>query len=383
MITYTNILKGEAKVRVIGLLSQTRGCGTPPNIDVLQSKAKFLVTITEEPVPLTKTERGLIKAGLDLVYKEMDPAAFTGLSTKARMTLTRASCLENTRQEFGTLAAVQKIVQGGREGMKAPVRDLNTGNVTCFIGFDTKSIGTFVFWMCLDHIVAIPWTELRRARVVVVKEPGKARTVTKTCAALKIVLDVISKICSYPLKRGIKSSHSGMGRSNHAWNFFKDMFSKEFEHVMFNRDRKIYLEKFQSYAEVEIQYRRRFVASTDFTTATDYLHHEVAQILGSSWMKRCGLPRLLRKIVINVAYKPRPIEFIGTGEFQKFGKPLLKEEGLREVTLKRGILMGDPMTKPVLHLVNLVTRAIVKLPNNPEILARYFNNPLQIGNALR
>jgi hypothetical protein len=58
------------------------------------------------------------------------------------------------------------------------------------------SLGETIFWAALDQCIATPLDKLRLAYLVVVKEPGKARSVTKSPACLKIVLDVVNKLCS-------------------------------------------------------------------------------------------------------------------------------------------------------------------------------------------
>lgn len=72
-------------------------------------------------------------------------------------------------------------------------------------------------------------------------------------------------------------------------------------------------------------------------------------------MKHCGIPKLWRRIVENFSYKPRLAVFTANGPFAQLGQQTTVDHR-RCVVIRQGVLMGDPMTKPVLHLVNIVVR---------------------------
>lgn len=82
------------------------------------------------------------------------------------------------------------------------------------------NLGTWLFNVCIHIVLTTPLVELGKVQVVTVNEPGKARTVTKSATALKIVFDVVSKICSRALKRAFPSSYAGMAQADHPWRFF-------------------------------------------------------------------------------------------------------------------------------------------------------------------
>jgi hypothetical protein len=70
-------------------------------------------------------------------------------------------------------------------------------------------------------------------------------------------------------------------------------------------------------------------------------------------MSISGIPKGLRKIV-RTLFTPRFVEFHGTGVFSEIGEPV--SGTLRRVVMTRGVMMGDPLTKVLLHLVNLGVR---------------------------
>lgn len=362
---------------ICGMLAQTRGCGTPPPLVVLQSKKKFIETVTKTPEPLTKEVKMLIGLSLREIRKTIPDSVFTGLSTKARVTITTSACWERTRREGGTLDYITDLVNEGRHGVSATVYNLDTGVED---GDKTlqecDSPGEYIFWRCLDMCVRTPSQELSYAFLTVVKEPGKGRSVTKARAYLKVVLDFVAKICAEPMKKGIASSRSGMGASHHGWNFFNSFFDGDLRGQTFEVV-ATETEAWSSYMEHTRHYRDLFVSSTDYQTATDSMHHDVAGILGVTWMKWCGIPKMLQGLVAQTCYTPRTVYFHATGGMEEYGEET-PYEGIRTITLSQGVLMGDPLTKIVLHLANIATRETSRGLESIEFLRRGFSNPNQM-----
>jgi hypothetical protein len=360
-----------------GTLSQTRGAGKPPLLVNLQSKAKFLKTVSI-PDDISDTALCIIRAAMEEELNALPDRIFTGLRSKARITVNANSCWEKTQTEAGTLAAVQEFCESRARGDRAMVYNLETGQPTTLLKEDCTA-GEYIFWRALEEVLWLTPNERKDAMLVVVDEPGKSRSITKTRACVKIVLDLVNKICSVPLEKGFSSSHSGMKAAHHAWNHFKSFESKEFEEILFDVDE--YNEKdFANFVMVTKIYKRVFMTSTDYETATDFLSHKVGREIGMQWMHKCGIPRILRGLVCEIAYGPRNIHFYGNLEM---GVVIDEEKSLRCLTTTRGVLMGDPLTKIVLHFVNIVTRSIAKRITNSDLLARAFGPVKSAGtNAL-
>lgn len=144
-----------------------------------------------------------------------------------------------------------------------------------------------------------------------IREPGKARTVTKARAALKVVLDLVNSICSYPLKKGLESSTSGMAKANHGWNLFMNLMGPW-------RDMTFHTKSVERSHDGSSQIETRtfdhlFVGFTDYSEATDNMHHDVARTVGDMWMLKCGIPSVLRGIVHETCFRPRQILFEASG----------------------------------------------------------------------
>jgi len=351
--------RGTRYTYVIGILSQTRGCGTPPPLVLLQSKVKFLTTIGRERPAEHPTHRMIRLAALEEVLADLPDSAFTGLSTKARVTVSTSASWEKTRREGGTIEAARQILASLPIGEQVPVRDLDTGRVVTYKDRNSfDSVGEMIFWLSLDHVLRTPPDLLKQAFLTVVKEPGKARSVTKARACLKIVLDLVNKLSSSPLEKGIRSSTSGMGKANHGWNLFCRMMSDDLRGMVFSLDAREE-NPYEGYTERVDTFKALYTSSTDYKEATDQLDHRVASDLGDAWMRKCGIPRVLRGIVKKTCFEPREVFFHAEGVLKTLGTPR-PDMGpdIRSVPLLVGVLMGDPLTKVVLHLVNVVARHV-------------------------
>jgi len=369
-----NCSTGPRRTYLLGILSQTRGAGTPPPLVLLQSKVKFLSTIGRSPPPESATERSIRMAALEEVLSDLPQEAFTGLATKARVTVSTSSSWEKTRREGGTIEAAREILASLPIGEQVPIRDLDTGRIDTYrsVG-DFDSTGEVIFWLSLDHVLRSPPGRLKYAFLTMVKEPGKARTVTKARACLKIVLDLVHKLCSAPLEKGIRSSASGMGKSNHGWNLFCRLMSDEVRDMVFSLDNREE-NPYEGYVERTDTFKNLYISSTDYEEATDQLTHRVASDLGGAWMRKCGIPRLLRAIVEQTCFRPREVFFTAKGVLKTIGipRPDLGPE-IRGMTMINGVLMGDPLTKVVLHLTNVVARRAGERLFQPSFYSKFRN----------
>jgi hypothetical protein len=93
------------------------------------------------------------------------------------------------------------------------------------------------------------------------------------------------------MKKAFSSSWSGMAADNHPWQLYKSFTDKEFEELLFTPSPgPIKQDKFGGKT---LTYAPVFFSSTDYSEATDYLHHEVASIIGNGLMLKAGVPKIL------------------------------------------------------------------------------------------
>jgi hypothetical protein len=302
------------------------------------------------------------------ILGELPDHIFTGLSTKGGISVTEAACFEYTTQEHGTLQAIKEICQERAYGIRAQLRDLNTGKVLGTF-LDEYSEGTYIFFRCLEEVLYMSPEERSKATLVIVDEPGKNRAVTKGVACVKVVMDFVNKICSVPLEKGFESSHSGMRQSNHAWNFFKDFEKESLRSILFkvkHREEKQY----EGETRVTLEYEDVYAVSTDYETATDFESHKIAKEIAYPWMLKCGIPKILRNLVCEIAFRPRRIQFTGTN--LEIGKVIDRENEISEITTCRGVLMGDPLTKVILHFTNIVVRRLAMRLFDESFITKVF-----------
>jgi hypothetical protein len=127
------------------------------------------------------------------------------------------------------------------------------------------------------------------------------------------------------------SSESGIGAANHAWNFFK--------RLSHNNPSASFIFK----EDVDT-----VVYSTDWETATDYCDPHIAAAMLNRLMAHLGVPKWYRETCVFALTCPRQVETLDKNQCPK-----------EMFFTSRGVLMGDPVTKVVLHLYHLVGRRIM------------------------
>lgn len=287
----------------------------------------------------------------------------TGLSTAARVRVTSNACYEQAVKDGGTLSAINDIVFMGKAGRPVYTLDLQTGSRLRLVKYEDTTVGEYIFWRCMEEVLTLPPEELRVLRLVMVAEPGKSRAVTMGLACLKVVLDVIHRLMAKPFAKAFPSSTSGMEKSNHGWNVFRDFFKEPLSTLLFSVSD---LREHQTRETTirDFTWRDVFCSSTDWNTATDLMRHDVASYLSERLMTKMGIPPFLRGIVHETCFKPRKLEFVASGGLEFIGDPV--KENTRSVQVVRGVMMGDPLTKLLLHTWNMCTRKIAILLARPK-----------------
>jgi hypothetical protein len=166
-----------------------------------------------------------------------------------------------------------------------------------------------------------------------------------------------------------------MGKSSHAWNSFKSAFTAEGKDYVFHVAEQ-HVDHRPDGSRIYTQhYSDLWCSSTDYEEATDSMHHEIAREVSKYWMKKCGIPPILQMIVNGTCYVPRPIVFEAYGSMASYGEEWTSESPFREpryVMLRKGILMGDPLTKVILHLVNILVRITGEHFANSNFIEKIF-----------
>lgn len=145
-----------------------------------------------------------------------------------------------------------------------------------------------------------------------------------------------------------------MLKDNHGWNFFK---------ILSTEKRLFEIEEFQEFRDgpesmkVRKTFKKVFVGSTDLEQATDAFNHEIAWLLTEPLLLKAGIPKILRGIMRVACLSERKVEFTAEGVMKNFGTPS-QREGVNFIKMKKGVMQGDPVTKPILHMMGIVNREI-------------------------
>jgi hypothetical protein len=374
-------------IRLVSILDQTRCCGRPPSIVTLKAKLDTIKTLSENVSPVPAKELSIIRSCIEKLFSTIPDSALSGLSTHATMRVTTAACWEATVSEGGTAHTINELVWTGHYGRKCLVRDLSNGKIVERKTLSECTIGEYIFWISLEEVLAIQPDELGSVWMVMVEDPGKARSVTKGKACLKVIYDVINKLCARLLTKGVESSMSGMEKSNHAWQFFKTLFKPGYREDVFKVEGKYLIEKRPDLNQetFRIKYADVYCGCTDYKEATDQFRFEIAELIGDSVMMKVGIPPLLRGIVRRVSFQPRKIFFRADGPLKEIGHAT-DTENVRYVISRKGLLMGDPLTKVVLHMQNACTRLLGQEAGKTAFMSDYISNPsdweTEMGNFL-
>jgi len=319
----------------VSTLCQTRASGVPPRSVYEKTFHKIKAVLQEPPdLSLYESMAGLIQLGVDEVHNsvldklggEKDQEKFwSNCLNKAKISLSDSGEFFTSSENGGKLEAARKVLS---KKLRTPKISLETGKVIGEINPDTDSVGEQLFYWAVHQFSNDELCyerNLMSVRISLVAELGKYRGITVSHLAHAVLLHVLSHVLLEYL-RVIPSSESGVGAANHAWNFFKRLSHKNPNANFLFGDKEVYL------------------FSTDWEQATDYCDHAVAQALINRLCFNLGIPSWYRETCIFALCAPRQVEFFDENKV------------LDRFFTTRGELMGDPVTKVILHLYHLVGR---------------------------
>jgi len=339
-----SLIRGETPLTYLQvmILSQTRASGVPPRSVYDRTLTKTIGVLT---TPCAKELYALVRGPLarsvdhlyhDLLYRvggsENREAYFTDIVQVAKISLSDSGEFFTTTNDGGKLEAARRVLVSHKEIMEI---NLHTGEYTGKILTTDSPIGERLFhWACgkFKNRREVYSNNSMSCRISLVAELGKYRAITISSLQHALVLHPMSHIVLKMLEV-IPSSESGVGAANHAWNFFKRLSHKNpSASFIFNKD-------------IETS-----VMSTDWEDATNFLDTNIAGAMFNRWAELIGVPKWYRETCLFALTAPRQVETIG-----RDGVPTSL------FYTKRGVLMGDPVTKFVLHMHHLCGRRIAGL----------------------
>jgi len=317
------------------ILSQTRASGVPPRslYDKTLAKTKEILT-TPSSRELLEFIESPLKVATDHFYSDLltrlggegsREGFFESVVKESKISLSDSGEFFTNTNDGGKLEASRLVLTSNPE---IPEIDLNTGLKTGKVLTKDSPIGERLFhWACgmFTDRSKIYNKNCMSCRISLVAELGKYRTITVSTLQHALLLHPMSHM-GLKIVGAMPTSESGIGAANHAWNFFKRMSHKNpSASFIFNED---------------IQ---TSVFSTDWSSATDYCDPLIAGAMLNRLLEALGVPKWYRETVLFALTGPRQVETI-----DRNGVPIEK------FFTSRGVLMGDPVTKMVLHLHHLI-----------------------------
>jgi hypothetical protein len=317
------------------VLSQTRASGVPPRSVYLKSLQKIKETLTEPP-DRARYERVkfYVAEAIEVLHQEMveqigseseSERFWARVISRAKISLSDSGEFFTSSESGGKLEAARKILS---KNLKIPVIDLETGSFTGAYLTEEDSVGYRLFmWACNEFHdrSSVYDRNVMSVRVSLVAELGKYRAITVAHLAHAVLLHVLSHVLLEYIS-AIPSSRSGVGAANHAWNFFKRLSHKNpVGNFIFDED--------------------SYLFSTDWEEATDWMDHLISQLMINRLCNCVGIPTWYRQTSVFALCAPRQVEEIDPDD-----------KILSRYFTTRGELMGDPVTKVILHLAHLVAR---------------------------
>jgi len=318
------------------LLCQTRASGVPPRSVYLKTLLKIKTLLSEEEDPeVYASVAGYIRPSVYSIHAKV----LEKLGSETRIEMFWRKCLDKAKislsdsgefftssEDGGKLEAARRVLASDRP---IPSRNLFTGAAGPPLDREVTPVGELLFnWACdmFSDRDACYERNLMSVRISLVAELGKYRAITVSHLAHAILLHVLSHVLLEYLT-AIPSSESGVKAGNHAWNFFKRLSHKNPSANFIFGDKDVYL------------------FSTDWETATDYCNQTVAMVILNHLCTVLGIPGWYRETCVFALCAPRQVEFIDEDN-----------KTLELFYTERGELMGDPVTKVLLHYYHLVAR---------------------------
>jgi len=340
-----SLIRGETPLSYLQvmMMSQTRASGVPPRIvyDRTLAKTKAILQ-TPSSKELYELIRGPLTRASDHFYSDLltriggsesRDLFFEAVVKSAKISLSDSGEFFVKSDEGGKLEASRRVLKLNPQIMEIDLHTgLETGKV---LTKENSKPGERLFhWSCGKFVdrSKVYHNNSMSCRISLVAELGKYRTITVSTLQHAVLLHPFSHM-GLKILEAIPSSESGIGAANHAWNFFQRLSHKN-PSASFIFNEKI----------------TTSVLSTDWESATDYCDPYIAGAMLNRLMFNLGVPKWYRETVLFALTAPRQVETL-----DRNGAPI------EVFYTSRGVLMGDPVTKVVLHLHHLIGAKIAGL----------------------
>jgi len=360
------------------LLIQTRSLGYLPQRVAFYQDQKYRTLIsTTLPAPAPQVTRMIelsvkdefsdagIPSGLLNIDPEYEPEYIEkSLETlnNVDMPIKMAASYDTILQEGGKLEDCRKLIKFAiQENIQIPIRDLNTNKIKSFFyAKDTTSYSKIAFWlsyelaieylvqyliakkMTTNHVLwkfvnpegrknIFPQEKVRNflnAKVLHIQEPLKQRNLTKSTSEYTWFLTPGGKMLQEMLAK-LPEHTVGLKYSSDAW--------KLQQRIHPNADGGFIFKGGNVLPSV-------FVFS-DWVEATDNIHKLIGYHHLKALMEYSGFPHAYKLMILQLVIAPQPVEEV----LLDYSDTKVLFKGF----IRNGFMMGNPVTKSILHLLHV------------------------------
>jgi hypothetical protein len=298
---------------------------------------------------------------------------FNNAMAAIELPLKGAASVDNFVKDGGKIEDARVLLDLAiKERWQIPVRDLHDHEVieTLMVDRDgLKSTTDYVrplFWISYTVILnffvkkgfikGVEYYPLRKgsgtfdpdpmeASIVHISEPGKERNLTKSTGFLTWFLTPASKITQDTLAE-MPEHMAGLKASGHEWRHQKRVSALSDEAGF------IY-DPVTGYTIDSVYHSFK-----DWTESTDFIGKLIGWAHLSSFLKYISFPRGYTEMIAMAILEPQPVvEVVSLKNFEEeIEYTPVRWEGF----ISEGYMMGNPMTKTILHLVHVSERCIVR-----------------------
>jgi len=188
-----------------------------------------------------------------------------------------------------------------------------------FKGLDTKPLFSF------EKV-----KRFLNAKILHIQEPAKQRNLTKSTSELTWFLTPMGKMLQSVLAH-LPDHHVGLRSTSDAWKFQQRLHPRGEGHFIFKNEEVLNF---------------KFVSS-DWTESTDNINRVIGLYHLKVLANYVGAPAAYLELVMALLTLPQPVEEIIRDDLYNFESPAFKGY------IRRGFMMGNPVTKTILHLLHV------------------------------
>jgi hypothetical protein len=277
------------------------------------------------------------------------------------MPVKMASSYNTILQEGGKLEDCRQLIKFAiKENLDIPIRDLRSNKIISFFkANETTSYSKIAFW--LSYQLAIEYTSaylkakqsrneylhsittrvlgkqlfpndkirnFMNAKILHIQEPLKQRNLTKSTSELTWFLTPGGKMLQGILSK-LPEHSVGLKLASDAWKFQQRIHPNADGGFIFKGD----------------SVQPSVFVFSDWVEATDNIHKLIGFHHLKSLMEYSGFPMAYGRLILQIILCPQPVEEV-----------LLDYSNIKILSrgfIRNGFMMGNPITKPVLHLLHV------------------------------